>query len=160
VTVTGATNRCFLFLTGFLSVAFLGSCLADRGEADGRTRDAPTLTNVTVNGNLAVDNGGGIYLTSASPPLTNVLLSYNTGENLFLADASSQPTLQSCTLYSPRAPNHNLETLPESNLEVPPIFVTFSNDRNPNNDDLPAEHQGDLNNYQEREHEVETAIPP
>jgi predicted outer membrane repeat protein len=59
----------------------------------------PTLTNVTLSGNSAIDYGGGIHNSSSNPILTNVTLSDNSAAfSGGIYNNSSNPTLTNVTL--------------------------------------------------------------
>lgn len=98
------------------------------------TSGNPSFTNCTFMGNRA-NTGGGLEIVGSSTTATvkNVISAFNDGYNLYIDAAVVALTYTD--LYSGAGPNHNLETLPSTNLTVDPGFITFWHDRSAYNDD-------------------------
>ena len=66
------------------NVTISGNTASNNGGGGGgmyNNNSSPTLTNVTISGNTASVHGGGVYNTNSSPTLTNVTISGNTANN-------------------------------------------------------------------------------
>jgi len=81
--------------------------LAELGAGIYNTDSSPTLTDVTLSGNMAHDSGGAIYNDNSNPTLTNVTLSGNSAADFGggIYNTGSSPTLTNVTFNGNSAPS-------------------------------------------------------
>lgn len=103
---------------------------------------SPVIDQCTIAGNMTDDfgRGGGIQYLGQDLPgleLKNSIVAYNWGYNL-KTDAQNPGIIRvsSTALYNPVLANHDVTDLEDSNLELQPDFMHFSDDGNPANDDF------------------------
>lgn len=115
----------------FSHCSFTGNRALEGGAVamwDSSTR----LESCVVVGNTATEVGGGLYLwaDSGSPHISDSVLAYNTGGNLYSTpDSAYLPVLLYSDLYAQNGMvNHNLPELDPSNMTVEPGFLSYRSD--------------------------------
>jgi len=76
----------------------------------------PSLTHVTLIGNAASHDGGGMYLIDSSPTITNSIIAYNAGSYNVDAYSSNSTTFTYSSLYDPNGNNIDGLTLDSTSL--------------------------------------------
>lgn len=85
---------------------------------------SPTITNNTITGNSA-GAGGGLYLSESSPTIANNIVAFNSS-GIYRYDMGSTPTLRNNCVYGNTAYNYFCITDPtgtDGNITADPLFV-------------------------------------